>query len=175
MLTLKQEKWIAHLKDDDHIVIKPYDQTAPEKFESVKKKIQSILGNVIKVEHHGATSLKISGQDEIDIYIPVPLENFNSFIPQLTQLFGNPRSLYQLERARFITNEDGKHIDIFLINETSPDWINAINFEKYLRENPKALDDYRKLKEECTGLSTREYYRKKIEFINAVSEKINRK
>lgn len=38
MLTEQQRKWIDHLRDDDKIVIKPYDPTAPQKFEAVKKK-----------------------------------------------------------------------------------------------------------------------------------------
>lgn len=168
MLTPKQEKWVAHLKNNDRITIRPYDTTAPVKFEAVKRKIQSTLGDIIRVERHGATSLKISGQNEIDIYIPSPAESFDFLLLSFVQLFGNPRSLYPTERVRFVTNEDGKHIDVFLINEISPDWINMVNFEKYLRKNPKVLGVYRKVKEEAGGLSTQEYYRRKIEFINTI-------
>ncbi len=47
-----------------------------------------------------------------------------------------------------------------------------LKFENYLKEHPQALEEYRKLKELGDGLSTREYYRRKIEFINDILEKV---
>ena len=66
--------------------------------------------------------------------------------------------------------EGKKHIDIFLINNThpDPDWLNLVKFENHLRKHPTALEAYKNLKESGTGLSTRAYYRKKIEFINSI-------
>lgn len=174
MLTSDQEKWISHLSNDDHVVIKPYDPSASLKFEVVKDRIRAVLGKDIKVEHRGATSLGISGQDEIDVYIPVEPSGFNALIESLSKLFSSPRSHYPLERARFITVVDGKHIDVFVINAQSKGWINGVIFEDHLRSNPDALEAYRKLKENGNGLSTQEYYRRKIEFINGVLDGIER-
>ncbi|MBU1039229.1 GrpB family protein [Patescibacteria group bacterium] len=168
MITFKQEKWLKHLSTIDKIKIIPFDQTAEEKFLKVKQKIQNVLGQKIKVEHHGATSLGISGQDEIDIYLPVLATEFNSLIKPLKKMYGEPKSLYPLERIRFVTKYQGKHIDIFLINKKHADWKKAVKFETYLRNNPKSLKDYQQLKEKSNGLSVQEYYRKKIEFINRV-------
>jgi GrpB-like predicted nucleotidyltransferase (UPF0157 family) len=168
MLRPDQEKWIAHLSDRDTVRILPFDPKAEDIFEAVKKKIQAILGEKWPVVHRGATSLGISGQDEIDIYLPVPEHSFNALIGPLTAVFGSPRSLYALERARFVTIEEGKHVDIFLINETSQSWLDGCQFEAYLRSHPDALERYRLLKEAGHGLSTREYYRRKIEFINTI-------
>src|SRR5687767_13419515 len=119
MLRPEQEQWLAHLRDDDKVVIRPYDATTQEKFESVKQKIQASLGEETRVEHRGATSLGISGQDEIDVYVPVSPSKFDSLLEPLSRVFGEPRSLYPLSRARFVTFERGKHIDVFLINEES--------------------------------------------------------
>lgn len=113
MLTPEQQKWIDHLRDDDRITIKPYDPSTIEKFKKIKDKIQSILGKSIRVEHRGATSLGISGQDEIDVYIPVSTDKFDSLLTPLENIFDKPRSIYPLERARFVTEEGGKHIDFF--------------------------------------------------------------
>lgn len=170
MLRPEQEEWLAHLSDDDKIVIKPYDATAHEKFELVKQKIQAALGEETKVEHKGATSLGISGQDEIDVYVPVPPSRFDSLLKPLSGVFGEPKSLYPRNRARFVTFESGKHIDVFLINEESDGWKDGVKFETYLKIHPEALQAYRKLKENGDGLSTREYYRRKIEFINDILE-----
>jgi GrpB-like predicted nucleotidyltransferase (UPF0157 family) len=64
--------------------------------------------------------------------------------------------------------EAGKHVDIFLVNETNVGWLNGINFENYLRSHPETLEQYRLLKEVGHGLSSREYYRRKTEFFNEI-------
>lgn len=172
MLTQDQEKWVNHLSNDSKIKIVPFDPTAQEKFEKIKIAIHSKLGESVTVEHHGATSLGISGQDEIDIYVPVLAHHFDEILERLKGLFGEPRSNYALERARFVTSEAGKHIDVFVVNQEHHSWLDALKFENYLRVHPKALEEYRKLKESGHGLSTREYYRRKIEFINSILGKI---
>ena len=171
MLTLGQEKWIAHLSDENKINIVPFDPTAEEKFQRVKQKVQNALGTQTPVEHRGATSLGISGQDEIDVYVPTPEAKFDSLIDPLKTLFGEPRSLYPLERARFVTEESGKHVDVFLINEEHDGWKNGVKFEAYLKSHPESLEEYKQLKEDGNGLSVREYYRRKTEYINGILAK----
>lgn len=171
MLTPEQQKWIDHLSDTDKVKIIPFDPTSEEKFQAVKKKIQAALGKNLKVEHHGASSMGISGQDEIDVYIPVPPDKFDPMVPKLTELFSAPRSLYPLERARFVIIEQGKHVDVFLINDACKGWTDCLIFEDYLKSHQEVLDEYRKLKEDGNGLSTREYYRRKTEFINMILAK----
>jgi GrpB-like predicted nucleotidyltransferase (UPF0157 family) len=171
MLTPEQEKWISHLSKVDKIKIIPFDPSCFEKFESLKKKIVSAVGFDIRVEHHGATNLKISGQDEIDVYIPVSANKFDEYVSLMKGLFGAPRSCYPLERARFVTEELGKHIDIFVINENHINWENCLRFEKYLFSNSEALDQYRALKEDASGQNVQKYYRRKIEFINEILSK----
>jgi len=170
MLTPEQEKWIAHLSDEDEITIKPLDESAPEKFEAVKRKIQAVMGPEQRVEHCGSTSLGISGQDEIDVYVPVLDSEMEGWLPVLTAAFGSPRSYYPHDRARFVVIEAGKHVDVFLINEACKSWQNGQRFDRYLRAHPEALEAYRLLKEECSGLSTRAYYRRKTEFYNQILE-----
>lgn len=167
MLRPEQETWINHLSETSRIKIEPFEPTAEEKFQRVRAKIITQLGRM-PVEHHGASSMGISGQDEVDVYVPTPPEMFDSRVEQMKTLFGNPRSLYPLERARFITDEMGKHVDIFIINEECEGWKTALIFEQYLRDHPEALEEYRKLKEDGDGLSVREYYRRKILFINGI-------
>lgn len=174
MLTAEQEKWIAHLSDEKRISIFPLDPSAEEKFQAIKDKIQSVFGKNFPVEHHGATKLGISGQDEIDVYIPMPVSLFSLYVDNLTEIFGEPGSLYPLERARFAAEVDGKHIDVFLINEESDGWKNSLIFEEYLLTHPESLEEYRVLKENGNGLSVREYYQKKIEFINEILDKASK-
>jgi GrpB-like predicted nucleotidyltransferase (UPF0157 family) len=168
MLTPEQENWVAHLSDQDKIIIVPFDPTAEEKFKKVKQRIQNVLGKHVSIEHHGATSLGISGQDEIDVYIPVSQAKFDSLVDSLKGIFGEPKSMYPLERARFATKEVGKHVDVFLINEEHDGWKNALKFEANLKANSAALNEYRQLKESGNGANVKEYYRRKIEYINRI-------
>jgi GrpB-like predicted nucleotidyltransferase (UPF0157 family) len=168
MLTSTQKKWIAHLSDQDKIRIVPFDPTAEKKFRIMKQKIQNALGKDTPVEHHGATSLGISGQDEIDIYIPVLPTVFDSTVEYLKILFGEPKSFYPLERVRFTVKEASKHVDVFLINAEHECWKNLIKFEQYLKSHRTALENYRLIKENGNGLNVREYYRRKIEFLNEI-------
>lgn len=174
MLTTDQEKWIDHLSDQDRVSIFPYDPTATQKFEAVRRKIQAVLGSRTQVLHRGATGLGISGQDEIDVYIPVPEALFEDLLAPLTAEFGEPGSHYPGERARFVTVEEGKHVGIFLVNENTRSWSDSLRFEQYLKIQPSALEAYRLLKEAGDGLTTREYYRRKIEFINDILARVER-
>lgn len=173
MITPEQEKWLSHLDDSDSVKIYPFDPTSAEKFEKVKKQTQRLLGEDVNVKHRGATSLGISGQGELDIYIPIAEEKFDEFVSLVEKLFGKPGSIYPLERARFVTYIDNTKAEVFVINEKCAGWLDGCKFENYLKENPDALDSYQKLKEEGRGLSTQAYYRRKIEFINDILDKVN--
>ncbi|MCX6740561.1 MAG: GrpB family protein [Candidatus Parcubacteria bacterium] len=168
MITTEQQQWLDHLSDTETVTIVPWDPTCENKFLQIKKQIQDLLGQLQAVEHRGASSLKISGQDEIDIYIPVLSEEFDRIVNHIANLFGNPRSNYPLKRARFVTSIDGKHIDIFVINQNDNGWIDSEKFNELLLANHSMLDEYRKLKENASGKNVRAYYKEKIEFINKV-------
>ena len=167
MITPEQENWISHLDDTKKIKIISYNPKVKTVFKEMKKEIQKVLGEV-KVKHCGATSLGISGQGEIDLYIPVSGNFFNECLEKLIKRFGKVGSVYPLRRARFVKYVDEIKVEIFLINKESDDWKNCVKFENYLKQYPEALGEYKKLKEESEGLTVQEYYRKKLEFINKI-------
>lgn len=168
MLTPAQEAWIQKLPVDKRVTILPFDTTAEEKYQKTKQQIQSALGAHIPVIHRGSTSLGISGQDEIDVYIPVEPERFDTLFEELKKLFGEPRSVLPLQRIRFVITVDGKHIDLFLSNNQHKDWIEGVAFEEICNNRPDIKFAYQKLKEEMNGWTVQDFYRKKAEFIDAV-------
>jgi len=174
MLSKKQQDWLNHLSTEKKITILPYDSRVNEIFLKIKDKIQDNLGKDTRVEHRGASSLGISGQDEIDVYVPVPPSEFDSYIPKISKVFGEPRSLYPLERVRFSEEIDGKKIDLFLINEEHEDWLKGVKFENYLKSHTKDLEKYKKLKEEMDGFSVKDYYTRKNKFINEILKKADK-
>lgn len=168
MITKQQKQWLDHLNDQDKVIVKPYDPESEKIFEEVKEKVITCLGNGFEVLHRGASHLKISGQDEIDIYVPVEPNIFDETVTKIKDDFGEPGSLYPLVRARFRIDEYTKHIDVFVINKKDVGWTDSEIFTKYLLSHSNILEEYRQLKEAGRGLSTKTYYTQKIEFINNV-------
>jgi GrpB-like predicted nucleotidyltransferase (UPF0157 family) len=168
MLTTLQQKWILHLSNEHKIKIQPYNSNVINIFQKVKRIIRAKIGNSYPVEHHGATYLKISGQGDLDIYLPVSKNKFNSLIEPLSKLFGNPHSNYEFERVRFVTNIDNTNVEIFIINKNTPGWLDSIRFENYLIKHKAALKKYEELKKSFHNLGGQDYYRAKIEFINEI-------
>ena len=172
MLTTKQQKWVDHLSDVHKIQIFPFDPKSSEKFQKIKKKIQSIFGPEIKVLHRGASSFGISGQAEIDVYIPVKVEKMDEMASEMEKFFGKTKSIYPKERIKFYSFTDKTKLEIMITNESCKSWTDGELFYEYLIKNKKTLEKYRKLKEGGNSLSVREYYRRKIEFINDILSKI---
>lgn len=169
MITTDQQTWLDHLSNTETIEIIPWDETAEEKFLIVKNQITDLIGSNTPVLHRGATALHISGQDEIDIYVPVSIEIFDQTATQLATLYHDPQSHYPMKRVRFRTMLQNKKIDIFVINEKDKDWQNSELFHHILLTNPEKLNAYRTLKEKLAGTSAKHYYTKKTEFINEIT------
>jgi len=167
MITKEQKIWLDHLSDTDKIRNIPYDPKTKKVFKIIKSELIKVLGKV-RISHRGSTSFKISGQGEIDLYIPAAKKHFNDYLQKLINYLGKPGSLYPLKRVRFVKYIDNLKIEIFLINKNDSGWKDIIRFEKYLRNNSKTLKDYEKLKAKCKGLSVKKYYTRKTEFINKV-------
>jgi GrpB-like predicted nucleotidyltransferase (UPF0157 family) len=171
MLTNKQKQWISTLSDVDIIHIYPFDDKAELIFQSVRTKLLQFLGVGALIEHRGSTRLGISGQDEIDVYIPTKEKLFNSNVAIMASFVGAPKSIYPNVRARFLYTLMGKKIDLFVINDHDEDWLLLNKFEEYLLANPKYLSKYNQLKTKCNGLSVRAYYQRKSEFINRILDR----
>lgn len=167
MLTPEQQKWLDHLSDTDKIIIIPYNPKTKDVFKIIKAELRSVLGEV-RISHRGSTALGISGQGEIDLYIPVNKKDFDNYVVRLAKYLGEPGSLYAFKRARFVKYVENIKIEIFVINKNDKGWKDSVKFEKYLKNNKTALAEYEKLKSEADGLSLRKYYTQKIIFINKI-------
>jgi GrpB-like predicted nucleotidyltransferase (UPF0157 family) len=170
MLTAEQKKWLNHLNNSDSVGITAYNPKVKFVFKKIKAELTGILGEV-QVLHKGSSALKISGQGEIDLYLPIAKKDFNPVLEKLKRHLGEPGSVYDLRRVRFVKYIDNTKIEIFIINRNSLDWKNLIKFEKYLKRHPRELKAYEKLKIDNAGRTTKDYYTKKTEFINKILKK----
>ena len=167
MLSNEQKKWLDHLNDTDKINIIPYDPKTKIIFNVIKKDLLKILGNT-RMSHRGSTALKIFGQGEVDLYIPVSEKYFNKYLKKLINSLGQPKSLYTFKRVRFVKYLDNIKVEIFLINKNDNNWKQIIKFEKYLKQNLEALKKYERIKINANGLSTKKYYTAKLTFLNQI-------
>lgn len=166
MITQQQRVWLNQLSDTKLVEILPYNKEAPAKFRKFRSSLRKALGSQYDILLKGAVGLGISGKGELDIFVPVAPDRFDSTVNLVEQLLGPPESHYQLERARFTTVIEGTKAEVFVINDKTKGWHNALKFENYLRNHPRRLNQYGSLKEAAHATSIREYYRRKIEFIN---------
>ena len=171
MLTKADTKWLNHLSNSSKVKIVPYNPKLKETFEKQKREILDILGQNVEVLHRGASGMGISGQDEIDLLIPVSLDLFNKIIEKLKKVYGDPKSFYPNQRVRFNRQQGDTTIEVFIVNQNTEQWKRSTAFEDYLKNHPETLKEYQKLKEASNGIGMKEYYRRKMEFINDIIDK----
>ncbi len=172
MLSKVQQEWLQHLSDIKPVKVVLYNPKSKDIFISQKAQLKTLLGGEFEIVHMGATALGISGKGDVDIYIPVEEAQFDSTMIKLQTVLGYPGSHYHLERVRWNLVVDNIEVEILLMNKKNETWVKMVAFETYLRTHPEALNSYQKLKEEAEGQSTREYYRRKLIFMNEVLEKV---
>jgi len=168
MLTPDQEKWLAQLSDTKTVSYFPFDSAVLSVYDDVAARARAAVGEGAVVELRGSAALGIGGQREIDVYLPVPPVRFDETVAALRRAFGDPGSLYPLERARFAWHEAEVKVELFVINEEGDGWRNGLLFEGHLATHPDDLARYELLKKEADGVSLREYYRRKLEFLNEI-------
>lgn len=171
MLTKADIKWLSHLSNTKKVKIIPYNPKLKRIFEKQKKEILDVLGQDVEVLHRGASGMCISGQEEIDIAIPISLDRFDELIKKFKKVYGDPKSFVLNNRVRFNHKQGNINIEIVIVNQDSEGWKKNMVFEDYLKSHPEALEEYRKLKEANHEVGIKEYYRRKMEFINNIIDK----
>ncbi len=167
MLIPEQQARLARFCDNDRVEVVPFDPRCLERFEKLKAFLG--LGKSIDVQLRGSSFLGIAGKGELDVYIPVEAAKFDEMVVKLERLLNSPpKSLYPLDRARFVASIDKVEDEIFVVNTSGKSWGKNLIFENYLQSHPEALRAYEELKLNNAGLSTRAYYTAKEEFINGI-------
>jgi GrpB-like predicted nucleotidyltransferase (UPF0157 family) len=169
MLTPEQQNFVDR-RPNGNIKVIPFDPKSNEKFEKIKKQIQTILGNV-EVLHRGSTGLGIAGQPEIDVYIPSTTEEILQRTIEIEKIWGKPKSIYPDERTKFIRYIDETMVEVMLVNKICKSWIDGEIFFDYLQHHKDDREQYEKLKGVGEILSIREYYIRKFEFMNDIMVK----
>jgi GrpB-like predicted nucleotidyltransferase (UPF0157 family) len=121
----------------------------------------------LEVFHTGAAALKISGKNDLDFSILGVPEDFDSYLPALINVLGEPQKR-GWGNVRWEITRDGFPVDVHLTNKNSPGWKEHHKVFELLRDDPRLRGEYQILKEQSNGVSLREYQRRKYEFYNKI-------
>ncbi|MBN6206845.1 GrpB family protein [Ralstonia pickettii] len=169
------------------IEVSKFDKQWAEEFQSIKQVlIKSLTGFIIDIEHVGSTSVQGLGAKPI-IDIDIVIENYNNF-PDVIKGLENKGYFHQKEwsfegreafgRKDMYTPWDGERTQwmehhLYVCNKDSNELKRHLAFRNYLRNNPKAIIEYERLKRELanTVKDRASYTLGKTEFINEILAK----
>jgi GrpB-like predicted nucleotidyltransferase (UPF0157 family) len=160
------DDWFMKFSNTKKVKIVQYDPKIKDIFEEFKQILIQQLGK-IEIKHMGASALSISGQGEIDLYIPTTPTKFNSLVKEITKLYGKPGSLDN-DWARFNYTYKNTEIEIMVMHKNCSDYIDNTMFFNYLKTHPIDAKKYEQLKQKYAKVSKREYYKQKGIFIRNI-------
>lgn len=162
MLTPGEIDYLNKIPNDKVIKIYPYNPKTTEIAQEIIKTIKQTYPNLV-VKHMGASALKISGQNDIDIYTLSNSKDFDKYLSGLIKLFGEPLHKHKTF-VEWKLKKSGFDVEFYL---TEPPKEHIKIFE-LLKSNPNLLKEYENLKESMNGKSFKEYQEKKYEFYHII-------
>jgi GrpB-like predicted nucleotidyltransferase (UPF0157 family) len=166
MLLPDEQKYLQTIPEDKIVKISPFDPKITETAEEIIRQIHEVFPD-LEIIHMGASGLKISGQNDIDLYMLSPWQEFTKYLEGLIKILGQPKSQRQDSVAwEFVKN--GFEVQIYLTDPSSEPMQRQVGVFNKLKENPKLLKKYEQLKQEMDGKSFREYQVRKYEFYHKI-------
>lgn len=166
MLLPDEEKYIQTIPEDKIVRIFPFDPKVTQAAEEIISQVHAGFPN-LEVLHMGASGLEISGQNDIDLYMLSPWQEFSKYLDDLIKIFGEPKSKRQ-DSVAWNFERNGFPVELYLTDPTSEPMKRQIGVYEILKSDPKLLKEYEILKQEMNGKSFREYQKQKYEFYHKV-------
>jgi len=166
MLTWGEEDYLSKIPEDKRVKIFPYVEEIEKIADEITNKVHEVMPE-LEVKHMGASSLKLSGQGDIDIYIFSRPKEFGKYKLKLVEIFGNFKN-EKYDSVAWKFEAGGHDVELYLTDPTSEPMQRQIKVTQKLKENASLRDEYEKLKEELNGKSFREYQRRKYEFYHKI-------
>lgn len=169
MLTKDELDFLNKIPASKIVHISPFDSKVIKTSEDLIQSI-SIIHPGLEVKHMGASALRISGQNDIDIYAFSDPRNFGKFLPGLIKLFGEPLHRHETF-CEWKFKKEGFDIEFYLTVKDSITMQKQIRVFEILKNKPDLLKEYERLKESMNGKSFKEYQEKKYEFYHKILDK----
>lgn len=166
MFTKDERDYLSKIPQDKIVYIHPFDNRIVKTAKDIIFSINKIYPP-LEIKHMGASALEISGQNDIDIYAFSDPDEFDKFLPGLTDLFGKPIHKHKTF-IEWKFNKNNYHVEFYLTAKDSRTMKKQIKVFEILKNNPNLLKEYERLKESMNGKSFREYQEKKYEFYHKI-------
>jgi len=164
MLTEGQINYLSKLdleRANAPVFISAYNPKTEVIAENVINKIKKILPGS-DIQYMGASALKISGQNDVDIYIITPNEIKREYFSKLNSLFG------EQIKNKWQWNEKGVEVSVYLSDPEDKKFQEQLDIFNLFKSNPDVLEEYEALKNSLNGKTYKEYQTGKYEFYNRV-------
>lgn len=141
------------------VVNNPFDPKTTVIAKKIIKNLKELLDDT-EIVHMGSTALRISGKNDIEIYVFPNKNKWGEVYKKLTSEFGEA-GVTEDDFARFNTGVGGYEVEIIMLSGYAKKLNLAMH--KYLSEHKKALEEYEELKKKYSH-SKREYQIQKDKF-----------
>ena len=166
MLTPNQERYLSKIPADQRVFVYPWQSYGLEVAQHIINQIKSVLPNN-EVVFIGSLPLKIAGQKDIDLSVLCTASEFPLCQPKLEKVFGQPDKLGVTSIGWHFQNE-GWDVGIYLTDPVTSQVQEQIDIFNLLKNNPRLLKEYEKIKLEAADKSYIEYQKRKYEFYNRI-------
>jgi len=166
MFTKEENDYLSKIPKNKIVKIFPFNRNITKIAEEIITSVNNIYPD-LEIKHMGASALKISGQNDIDIYAFSDPKDFSKFLPELIKLFGKPINKHEtFYEWKF--NKNDFDIEFYLTAKNSKTMKEQIKVFEILKNNKNLLKEYKHLKESMNGQSFKKYQEKKYIFYKKI-------
>jgi GrpB-like predicted nucleotidyltransferase (UPF0157 family) len=166
MLTPDEIDYLNKIPKDKKVKIYPFNSKVAEIAEKIINSINRIYPD-LEIKHMGASALKISGQNDLDIYMFSDPKDFDKYLPGIIEIFGEPLHKHETF-CEWKFQKSGFDIELYLTEKDSQTMKRQIAVFETLKNNPELLKVYEQLKGSMNGKSFKEYQEKKYDFYHKI-------
>ncbi len=167
MITQKQQNYLDTIPDYRIAHVVPFNPASQKVAQDIIREVESALPG-LKVTYLGSSKLGIAGENDIDLNI-LAGENFDSAIPVLTKLFGEPAKVKPEKKVvQWQFTKNGFPVEVHFTDAITLSLREQMDTQKILEHDEKLLKEYEQLKIQANGLPFKEYQKRKYEFWNRI-------
>lgn len=153
------------------VKIEPFSPDVKATGEQLVSQIKQAASQLI-VHFVGSPVIEIPGQRDIDLYVECDPKDFATYVPIMTELFGQPqKSRDKFHEWHFAKNNCD--VEIIFGDPKLPLFNDPLHVCEIIASNPEYIKEYARIKIESNGVSVREYKRRRLEFFNKILKENN--
>lgn len=141
-----------------HVVVEDYNPIWKDKFVEIKNVLNDAIGDIsISIQHVGSTSVEgLAAKPVIDIDVIIEnrtiLEKVIERLEQIGYVYEGNLGIEDREAFKYHGNLSLMKHHLYVCPKDSKELKRHMSFRDYLRENPKAVEEYGNIKKEGAKL-----------------------